>query len=139
MLELNSIAVEPDLADKGVWADYMGGSFLLARKGPKYQARLVALYNEHKDLVASNTPEGDLKSQEIFRRAFAETVLLDWKGVARDGVALVYSPDEAMTILNDLRMYELVTFLEGFSATHTNYQHKVEQEVAEDVKDTAVS
>jgi hypothetical protein len=139
MLELNSIAVDPQLAKTGVWAKYMGGEFLLARKGPEYQARLVELYNADKELIESKTPEGDAKSLEIFQQTFCETVILDWKGITRDGVKLEYSPEEALKIVTDPTMYELVTFLEGFSVTHTNYQVKVEAEVAEEVKGTAAS
>lgn len=139
MLELNSIAVEPELAEKGVWADYMGGKFLLARRGPRYQARLVDLYNSNIDLIKSNTPEGNEKSLEVFRQTFAETVLLNWEGITRNGVPLAYTPEEGLKLLSDPCMFELTTFLEGFSNNHTNYQIKVEQEVAEDVKSSAVS
>lgn len=139
MLELNSIAVEPELAEKGVWADYMGGKFLLARRGPRYQARLVDLYNSNIDLIKSNTPEGNEKSLEVFRQTFAETVLLNWEGITRNGVPLAYTQEEGLKLLSDPCMFELTTFLEGFSNNHTNYQIKVEQEVAEDVKSSAVS
>lgn len=139
MLELNSIAVEPALADKGVWAEYMGGRFLLARRGPKYQARLVELYNESLDLVKSGTPEGNEKSLDIFRQAFAETILLDWDGIAQDGKPLPFSSAEGHKLLANPRLFELTNFLEGFSNNHTNYQLKVEEEVAHDVKSSAAS
>ena len=139
MLELNSIAVEPELADKGVWAPYMGGKFLIARRGPKYQARLVELYNEHLDLVKSDTPEGNEKSLDIFRQTFAETVLLDWEGITENGKPLVYTPKEGHKLLANPRLFELTNFLESFSNNHTNYQLAVEEDVAKDVKNTAVS
>lgn len=139
MLELNSIAVEPALADKGVWAKYMGGEFLLARRGPKYQARLVELYNQNLELVKSETKEGAEKTLDIFRQTFAETILLDWKGITQDGVKVDYTPAEGHKMLANPRLFELTNFLESFSINHTNYQVAVEEEVAQDVKNTAVS
>lgn len=139
MLELNSIAVEPELADKGVWAEYMGGRFLLARRGPKYQARLVELYVADKDLVQSNTPEGNERSLDIYRQTFADTVLLDWDGIAENGKPIPYTPAEGHKLLANPRLFELTNFLEGFSNNHTNYQLKVEEEVSHDVKSSAAS
>lgn len=139
MLELNSIAVDKELANNGVWAEYMGGEFLLARKGPKYQARLVELYNENLSVIKSGTPEGEAKSLDVFRQVFAETQLLDWKGITRDGVVIPYTPEEGFKLLADERLYELASFLEGFANNHSNYQVAVEAEVANDVKNTADS
>ena len=139
MLELNSIAVEPELAEKGVWAEYMGGRFLLARRGPRYQARLVELYNQHLDLVKSDTPAGNEKSLEIFRQAFAETILLDWHGIAENGKPVKYTAAEGLKLLANPRLFELAQFLETYSNNHTNYQIHVEEEVVKDVKSSAAS
>ena len=139
MLELNSIAVEPDLAENGMWAEYMGGRFLIARRGPRYQARLVELYQENMDLVKSNTPEGDEKSLDIFRQAFSDTVLLDWEGITENGKPLPYSKKAGHELMKNPRLFELTNFLESFSNNHTNYQLKVEEEAAQEVKSSADS
>lgn len=141
MLELNSIAVDPALSKEGVWADFLGGRFLLARRGPEYNARLGQLYNENLALIKDKTdPElSGKKVLEIYQRAFADTVLKDWEGVAQAGKPLPYTPEEGFRILSDPSLAELATFLEQFSLNHANYRAAVEAEVANDVKSSAVS
>lgn len=140
MLNLESIAIEPDLATKGVWADFAGGRFLLARIGAAYQQRLVELYNQHRDLIQTETAEGNAKAVDIYRQVYAETVLLDWDQIVdNDKNPVKYTPELGMKILQDPRQYELVAFIEQFVSRRSNYQERVEQEVAEDVKDSAVS
>lgn len=140
MLNLDSIAVDPDKAFNGVWANYQGGQFLVARKGPKYNERLVELYNQNLELIKSGTPEGNLKAVEVFQRVFAETQLLDWKDIVdKDKNPIPYTPELGFKVISDPRQYELTEFLENFAARQANYQESVEAEVAEDVKDTAVS
>lgn len=139
MLDLSVIAVEPELAEEGVWMPYMGGSFLLARPGPAYQQRLVELASEHWDLINSKTPEGEAKAIEVTTRAFAEVILKDWKDVGDKGVALEYTPELGFALLMDKRQFELRNQIDMFVNNRTNYQHRVNTEVAETVKDSAVS
>lgn len=143
-LELDSIAVDPSLAHEGVWANFLGGEFLLARRGPEYNARLGQLYNENLAVIKDkSSPEAVNKSTkmvlEIYQRAFADTVLKDWKGITKGGKKLKYTPAKGFEILSDPRQAELATFLEQFSLNHGNYQAAVEAEVASDVKSSAVS
>lgn len=140
-LELDSIAVEPTLAQEGVWANFLGGEFLLARRGPEYNARLGQLYNENLAVIKDKTnPEVSAKKVlEIYQRAFADTVLKDWRGITKGGKKLKYTPEKGFEILSDPRQAELATFLEQFSLNHANYQAAVEAEVASDVKSSAVS
>lgn len=140
-LELDSIAVDPSLAQEGVWAKFLGGEFLLARRGHEYNARLGHLYNENLAAIKDKTnPEASSRLVlEIYQRAFADTVLKDWKGITQGGVPLEYTPEVGFKILSDPRQAELATFLEQFSLNHSNYQGAVEAEIAEDVKSSAVS
>ncbi|QYW06473.1 putative pre-tape measure chaperone protein [Pseudomonas phage UAntarctica] len=139
MLELTSIAIDPELAANGTWLDYMGGRFLVARQGPAHQERLGQLFNEHADLIKSGTPEGTAKLLEIYQRAFADTCLLNWEGVVEKGEALPYTPDVGFKVLSDVRYAELAAKLEQFSLMHSNYRTKVEAEVAQEVKSSAAS
>lgn len=140
MLNFETIAVDPSLAREGVWMEYMGGRFLLARKGPEYKAAIVRMYNEHMDLIKSNTPEGDLKATEIYQIAFAEHVLLDWdKIVDNKKNPVPFSKELALKLIKDPRQIELIEKMEEFSMIHSNYQAAAEAEVAEDVKNTADS
>lgn len=146
MLELSSVAIDPSLASKGVWADYMGGKFLMARHGHSYNQRLGELFNSNRDAVSKKDPDSGLlsieaaaKLREIHVQAFCETVLLDWKDVGEKGKALKFSTKTAMKILMDPRYQELTDFLEGFSRNHYHYRDVSNQEVADGVKTTAVS
>lgn len=140
-LDLDSIAVDPNLSQEGVWAKFLGGEFLLARRGPEYNARLGSLYNENLATIKDKTqPEVSGRMVlEIYQRAFADTVLKGWRGITKGGVELEFSPETAFQILSDPRQAELATFLEQFSLNHGNYQAAVEAEVANDVKSSAVS
>lgn len=137
-LDIDDIAVDPQLASKGVWANYMGGEFLLARKGADYNARLSELYLENAEVIQSKTPESAEKIMEIYQRAFCEKVLLDWK-ILRGGKKLKYTPETAREILKDPRFAELTSFLENFSMNHANYREAKIAEVAKQVKSSAVS
>lgn len=146
MLELSTVALDPTLAQKGVWANYMGGQFLLARHGAAYNQRLGDLYNENRDLLNKRDPDSNLltveaaaKMRDIHVQAFSETVLLDWKDVGEKGKALKFSTKTAMKILLDPRYQELTDYLESFSRNHYHYRDMGNQEVATGVKTTAVS
>lgn len=138
-LDIENIAIDPKLATSGVWTTYMGGEFLLARKGPAYQDRLGALYQEHFELIKSKSEEGIKKLQWIYVRAFAETVLINWRGINKGGKTWKFSVDAATELLGDPRYVELASHLEAFSLTHEHYREAVNTDVAKTVKNTAVS
>jgi DNA-binding PucR family transcriptional regulator len=146
MLMLSSIAIDPSLSAGGVWAPYMGGEFLLARKGSNYNARLAELYNEHRDVLEKRnedqtlTPPAVAKMQEIYTIAFCEHCLLDWRNVGEKGEGeLKYTAELGTKLLLDPRYAELAQFLESYSLNHMNYRSAAEQEVAKVVKSSAVS
>lgn len=149
MLILSSIAIDPKLANGGVWAEYMGGRFLLARKGPAFQARVGELYTEHKAIIDAKdanelmTPEAILKMQEIHTIAFCEHVLLDWADVGEKGAKgdepLKYTPELGAKLLMNPVYAELAAYLENYSANHFYYRAAANLEVAKKVKSSAVS
>ena len=139
MLDINSIAIDPELARKGVWAEYMGGKFLLARRGPEHDARLGQLYNENEEVLKKEGEEGSRMLIYIYQRAFCDTILLDWKNVGASGKPIKFSPEEAMKIISDPRFTELATFLEKFSLHHSNYTKLQTAKVAKNVKSSAAS
>lgn len=139
MLNLNSIAVDPTKAREGVWMEYMGGRFKVARMGAEYDARLVELYRENHDLIKSGTPEGLEKSVDIYRQCFAELVLIDWEDVSFGDGPVTYTQDLGLALARNPTQVELIGRIETFSRMHSNYQPVVEQEIAEDVKNSADS
>jgi hypothetical protein len=146
MLILSSIAIDPKLSSGGVWAPYMGGEFLLARKGPAFQARVGELYTENREVIDSKdgnglmTPEAVHMMQEIHTRAFCEHILLDWKNVGeKDSGEIKYTPEIGTQLLMNPLYSELANYLENFSANHFYYRAASNLEVAKVVKSSAVS
>lgn len=149
MLILSSIAIDPSLSNGGVWAPYMGGEFLLARKGPSYHARIGELYTEHRAIIDAKddnglmTPEAILKMQEIHTISFCEHVLLNWKDVGEKGAKgdeeLKYTPELGTKLLMNPVYAELAAYLENFSNNHYYYRAAANLEVAKVVKSSAVS
>lgn len=135
---LEDIAIDPALAEAGTWMDFMGGRFLIARKGNSYKEAQIALYSEHRELIKSNTVEGNAKALEIERRLFAEFILLDWDVVDREQNPVPYTKELGYQMVCDPRYGELVDRIEMYSLVHKNYQ-QVEEEVAEEVKSSAAS
>jgi hypothetical protein len=146
MLILSSIAVDPKLAQGGVWANYMGGEFLLARKGPAFQARLGELYTQNKEVIDAKddhgliTVEGVAKMQEIHTIAFCEHILLNWRNVGEKGQGeIAYTPEIGTKLLLNPLYAELAAWLENYSNNHYYYLASADHEVATTVKDSAVS
>lgn len=143
MFEFEQIAVDPLAVEEGVWATYLGGSaFKLRRPGAAYRQRLVELYRESGgtgDNKDDTSVEAGLKALDIYRRAAAEHLLVDWKGVSENGVEVPYSQERAYAILSNPRYMDFHDFVENFVNNRENYRAKTDQEVADTVKDSAVS
>lgn len=139
MLELDDITLDPTKTENGVWCEYMGGQFLIGRKNAAYHARLSELYQERKDLISKEGPEGMQALTYCYQRAFCEHVLKDWKGIKKAGKELKYSPDIAMQIVTDPRLSEMAQHLEMFSLQHSNFKEDAVNQVAKSVKRTAAS
>lgn len=140
MLDLDSFAVDPKMATEGVWAPYYGGQFLIARPGPEYQARLMELYMENKDLIGKGTPEGKAKDLEISKIAIGEKVLIGWKDICdKKKKVIPYTKERSVELMLNPAFYELQQFIENFSNIRENFQVRTEREVATDVKNTADS
>lgn len=151
MLILSSIAIDPKLSAGGVWAPYMGGEFLLARKGQAFHARVGELYTEHKAIIDAKddqglmTPEAVLKMQEIHTIAFCEHVLLDWKNVGEKAdnkkgtKEIKYTPEVGTKLLMNPVYAELAAHLENYSSNHFYYRAAANAETAKTVKSSAVS
>lgn len=139
MLELKSLEVDPTLAEEGVWANFAGGKFLLARAGHAYKSRVSELVIKDWDLINSNTPEGEQRALDIYTQAAAEFILLDWKDVGSDGEELRYTSELGAKLLGDPRYNDLREFIDNFTSNRANYRGHVESEVVASVKGTAVS
>lgn len=118
----------------GVWREYGGTEFLVARQGNrKYRERFLKLYKPHERLLKGNTEAAEAKSTEIMVDVMAHTILLDWKGkivVEKGGSPVEYSVENAKKALSLAGFREVISeFSEDVNA------YKIVQE-AEDEKNS---
>lgn len=140
MLDIDSLAVDPVAAESGVWANFMGARFLIARHNNEAGAFTRSKLALQKwDILSAGGPEADKAAAEISSQVTASHVLLDWEGVYSGGKAIKYTPERGLKYLTDPRFRDLQQFIENFSMNRANYREKAEQEVTDSVKDSAAS
>lgn len=140
MLDIDSLAVDPSAAEEGVWANFMGARFKIARHNTnKANALRAKLTLERWDEITAGTEDSDRIASEVNAKVLAETVLLDWENVTKGGEPLAYTPQVGLEYLIDPRFRDLAQFIETFSLNRSNYREKAEAAAAEAVKDSAAS
>lgn len=140
MLELNTLAVDPTASEEGTWANFLGGRFLIARHNCEKANQLRAkLTLENWDKISAGDEAAEELAREITARVTAETILLGWEGVTKDGKAVEYTPELGYQYLIDPRFRDLSQFIENYSLNRANYREKAEREVVESVKGSAAS
>ena len=140
MLDIDSLAVEPELANGGVWKEFNGAKWLIARYNSEKAAALRSKQVlDNLEVIQAGGEEAE-KLQEVFNLdVLSNCILIGWEGVTSKGEPLEYSPELARKYLADPRFAELRNFVENASVVRSNFQAKAEEEVAEQVKDTAAS
>jgi len=87
---------------EGVWFDDFGEGvrIKLARIGnAEYQKELTRLQRPHRRAIRRGTLS-DAISESILNKVVAKTIVLDWEGLAEDGVEIPYSYENCLRILN---------------------------------------
>lgn len=72
---------DSDQEKKGVWLDYSRFQVRVARAGganKKYQLALDRITKQYRRAIATETMDPDV-AEDLIRRVFAQTVILDWK------------------------------------------------------------
>lgn len=85
----------------GVYVEYMGYEFLIARLGNrKYGKKLTALVERHDKALSRKDEAADKLNDDLMIETLAETILLGWKGeITFKGESLAYSVDNAKKLL----------------------------------------
>lgn len=139
-LDIESLAVEPELANGGVWKEFAGASWLIGRynneKANSIRSKQVL---ENLEVIQAGGEAAEKLQERFTLEVLAKAVLLGWKGVTKGGEELEFSEELAYQYLSDPRFSELRNFIENTSVSRANFQHKNEEEVVEQVKDSAVS
>jgi hypothetical protein len=99
-MDISEFETDLDLEKNGVWVDIGGGAQLLvARIGnPQFQTLLRKKTKPVLRLINQNRlPDEAL--EEMMIETMAETVLLDWKGLTRNGENVPFSKANALKLL----------------------------------------
>lgn len=99
-MDLNDIAVDEELAEKGTWISFDGETeFLLAHTGgPTYKKTLSDVFRRHQTALRM-----DLLSEEAQRGALAEvyakSIVLGWRGLTKNGEEFECNYENCINIL----------------------------------------
>ncbi|EDP66831.1 hypothetical protein BAL199_17258 [alpha proteobacterium BAL199] len=103
-MDLNRFKADTALEDEGVWStvDAASGCRLrIARIGNRrYRETMARRLKPYRRALRAGTLD-DQVTERITAEVLAETVLLDWERLERDGVAVAYSREAAAAILAD--------------------------------------
>lgn len=120
---------------EGVWEDFMGASFKVASsQSSEYKKELLRLGKKQSAASKGKKDDVDLdKNIDMLCEAMANTLLLDWKGVARidekgDIVETPYTKENAKQALKD--HYELREWVDAFASENENFKRDYVEEVS---------
>lgn len=110
-------------ASSGVWIDFGDRGFLILRAGGanhKFTRRIGEMIRPLRRQIANGTVDPD-KLRKIYWRAYAETVVRDWRGINAGGSPVPFSPEACFAffesfpdLFEELRVYadDMSTFAE---------------------------
>jgi hypothetical protein len=77
----------PDVERDGLWLEYAPGvEIKIARAGganKKFATTMKRLAKPHRRAIQTGTVDEDIL-EGLFRQAYAQTIVLDWKGITKD-------------------------------------------------------
>ncbi|MAE84064.1 MAG: hypothetical protein CMB80_15080 [Flammeovirgaceae bacterium] len=122
----NVDSINKDKKNNGVWADFEGGSFLIAYASKmSFQRELARLQQPYARKIDKGTIDPKI-SLDILAEALSKHVLLDWKNVGANGEEIEYTPEIAKKVIiaND----ELRGFVSDFSIELENFKQEALEE-----------
>lgn len=128
----DKFAVNLDAELNGTWKTFMGAQFLIARSGNKnFNKALTDGYTTHAEVLDKKDEAADKVAEKILNEAIANTLILDWKGVAYQGKEVKYTRQNAIELLSkpELRDFRLALLsmaddVENFLLKHEEEQTK---------------
>lgn len=117
-------ATDETLENEGAWRQLGAAKFLVARSGNrKYVKRLTSEFEKHKISLELKDDSAESLSDRIMVDVMAESILLGWEGVAYKGAPMVYSKENAKTLLGHKDFRKEIS---KFSEDLESYQLKEE-------------
>ena len=129
MFSLTKIATDPAKEANGVWRDYKDGSqLLIARTGnPNYRSMLKRLVKSQRSVIDNDDDLADKVGDKIFAKVMAETILLDWRGIAGpDGTELKYTSALGTEVLSDPANRDFREAVKNYADDAEAYRRQVE-------------
>lgn len=124
-------AVDLDAEVNGVWKDFHGAEVLIARSGTKdYQDAIAAAYTKNEEKLSKKDDAADKLAQDLMLEVFADTLVLDWKGISFKGKDLPYSKANVKMLLGLPEMRDFRFELLSLSDDAENFRLKQEEEQA---------
>lgn len=122
-MDLKDISVSQSKSSEGVWFDVDSEtSFLIARMfNPEFNRVFDKESKAYRQGVHRFGGDEE-QAVELMTSVYAETILLDWKGLKRDGKEVPYSKEEAKRIFEDQRLVALKQAIIEFSQNMANYR-----------------
>jgi len=124
-MKLSKLKTNSDSERNGVWVNYNHEvSFLLARMhNPNYNKKVEMLSTPYKHQIRTNSVSDEVWL-ELSRKAFAETILLDWKGIEDDDGPIKSTLENKMAILEDEELHDLVEWLHNQASNSEIYREQ---------------
>lgn len=122
MAKLSALKQSKEKQNDGVWCNFEGVKFKLARLGnDNYKAMIAAESAANRERKERGEPVRD--ADLFWVELLASTVLVGWRDLEDDnGEPLPYSADEAAKILQDPRFADVREFVEREAASRRNYK-----------------
>lgn len=125
-----------DLQKTGIWVPFDDASILIAFAGdanPNYERAIAKHTDKHQKKLSNDKqmrrPENRKKIHEAVIGAYAESVVLGWKGLKLGDEELEYSYEQCKKILLDFP--ELYSEIRDFAMDFSNYQDEESEETVE--------
>ncbi|NQW12223.1 MAG: hypothetical protein HQ481_20345 [Alphaproteobacteria bacterium] len=126
-MDLNRFKADTTLEDEGVWTpiDADGGAELkVARIGNRrYRETMARRLKPYRRALRAGTLD-DSVTERITAEVLAETVLLDWRRLERDGEELVYSPAVAVELMKDAAYKDFRDLVVEMASDLENYRQR---------------
>lgn len=113
MVKLSGLRIDADKANNGVWHDWRGVRWLIARMGnPAYQEKLEQEMEPILHVIAANEGKKCDERDNAIMVAAAHGLLLDWEQLEDDnGNDLDFSPEAALRIFKDPELRDVYDFV----------------------------
>ena len=129
-------AVDLEAANDGIWFDIGDGVELKIARSNNKNFKKLAWEKVQKEKIKRVSKNGVFTAEEedeVLADLVAETVLLDWKGIADDnGEPFEYSKERAKEMLLDPEMVEFAELIDRLASSEENFRKEFLAQAAQD-------